>query len=737
MIKLKRNAAKKPQGLTNNDALYKYEKIALRRYFNLSSIERRHIRPPYNEDVASSNSVVLELDKIQSRKCAYCETPLDGDLRQYISHYRPLSNAILNNKSFEGVEYYSWFAYEWQNIMLVCSECTNSKLNNFPIKGAIAERLCTWKDAQQRERPLLLSPFLDNPSAHIEFDFEGEAVEITSRGTITIEVLSLNRGSLKDSRRLAIRSAFEVIRQATHAGADKKIASVLHYSMPFSGAIHAALNNVCRIMEQDIRHKPVRGEPLIARIHRLKSIATDSDWEYAAHRARRNNLNFLIKKNELDLTADFRKKNNYSYVSGVRIKNFKGLETFSIDLKRGSYSKGKSAPCLVLLGENAVGKSSILQAIALALMPGKDRARLRLNLKDIVPHEGELGFKGVEVDRNQVEVTVEFEGGDKVALFSGYDSNKIRIDGESRNFVFGYGARRYFVAGKSALHPGCPNKTLFNSSSSLPDPTLWLLDVSDKLFEAVSRALAPMLSLGPGEYVTRRMGGVFVFARGNLTPIGSLSDGYKSLFSTAVDIMRNLLDHWGDLEYAQGVVLIDEIENHLHPRWKMRVISALREALPRVQFIISTHDPLCLRGMKDGEVQVIYRDHDGQVRKVDDLPQISKMRVDQILTSDYFGLASTEDPQRQQAIDELAHYGSLKESELSDEQRKARDLALQRYGDLPVVGDSLDRQILADALTRHIRKFSSTPLERRRLREESVAMIMDVLERAMPDDPGR
>ncbi|MNG04327.1 hypothetical protein D3C84_874510 [compost metagenome] len=177
-------------------------------------------------------------------------------------------------------------------------------------------------------------------------------------------------------------------------------------------------------------------------------------------------------------------------------------------------------------------------------------------------------------------------------------------------------------------------------------------------------------------------------------------------------------------------MLVDEIENHLHPRWKMRVMSALRESFPRVQFIASTHDPLCLRGMFEGEVQVLYRDRDGHLQRVEQLPNVASLRIEQILTSDYFGLATTEDPLRQRALQKLAEYAAREDSELSQIDRKHRDDLLENYGSLPMIGDTLDRQIIAQALTRHIRDTDlSTPIEHANAREASVRAIIEVLER--------
>jgi len=64
---------------------------------------------------------------------------------------------------------------------------------------------------------------------------------------------------------------------------------------------------------------------------------------------------------------------------------------------------------------------------------------------------------------------------------------------------------------------------------------------------------------------------------GNASPLDRLSDGYKTTVAIGVDIMREMLRYWPCLEAARGVVLIDEVEAHLHPRWKMRIMQKVAQ----------------------------------------------------------------------------------------------------------------------------------------------------------------
>jgi predicted ATP-binding protein involved in virulence len=79
-------------------------------------------------------------------------------------------------------------------------------------------------------------------------------------------------------------------------------------------------------------------------------------------------------------------------------------------------------------------------------------------------------------------------------------------------------------------------------------------------------------------------------------PFRLLSDGYRNLLGLVADIAWRAVQlnprHGAAApELAEGVVLIDEIDLHLHPRWQLRVIDDLRRAFPRLQFVATTHAP--------------------------------------------------------------------------------------------------------------------------------------------------
>lgn len=101
----------------------------------------------------------------------------------------------------------------------------------------------------------------------------------------------------------------------------------------------------------------------------------------------------------------------------------------------------------------------------------------------------------------------------------------------------------------------------------------------------------------------------FMIDLGNneLCLFNNLSDGYRNMAAMAADIAHRaagLNPHLGEKAATEssGVVLIDEIDLHLHPHWQRRVVSDLQRAFPRIQFIATTHSPFIIQSLSPGQV---------------------------------------------------------------------------------------------------------------------------------------
>jgi predicted ATP-binding protein involved in virulence len=190
-----------------------------------------------------------------------------------------------------------------------------------------------------------------------------------------------------------------------------------------------------------------------------------------------------------------------------------------------------------------------------------------------------------------------------------------------------------------------------------------------------------------------------------------------------LDIMKLTHSWWEAPESAEGIVLVDELDAHLHPRWKMQVVSHLRAAFPRLQFLVSSHEPLTLRGLDKGEVVVLRRTPKDGVIGLTDLPSPKALRVDQLLTSEFFGMNSTIEPETERLFTE--YYALLAMTGRSAPQtRRVAELkaALSQQGHL---GQNRRERLMLEAADRYLAKERTIadPSDRAKLKARATGEI--------------
>jgi predicted ATP-binding protein involved in virulence len=238
------------------------------------------------------------------------------------------------------------------------------------------------------------------------------------------------------------------------------------------------------------------------------------------------------------------------------------------------------------------------------------------------------------------------------------------------------------------------------------------MTLGDEEFEKTERALLRLLRLEAGEELVRADGDVLVRAAGQrleeAVSLDQLSDGYQAVIAMAGDIMELLSPKRIDMEAAEGLVLVDEIGSHLHPRWKMQAVARLRESFPKLQFVATTHEPLVLRGLRDGldRVIVLRRDSKGRVVLVPDLPSVEALRIDQLLTSPHFGLYSTMDEATEALFNE--YYLLLARPDRSAEQeQRLTELRLQ-LDTRDQLGANRRESLMLEAIDRYLAREADT-----------------------------
>ena len=135
-------------------------------------------------------------------------------------------------------------------------------------------------------------------------------------------------------------------------------------------------------------------------------------------------------------------------------------------------------------------------------------------------------------------------------------------------------------------------------------------------------------------------------------PLRQLGYGYRTMIAWVVDFASRMVERYPDSPdplAEPAVVLVDEIDLHLHPKWQRELIGFLTERFPNTQFIVTAHSPLIVQAATDANIALLKREGDHVV--IENNPEtIRGWRIDQILTSDLFGLETARPPDMEKLL---------------------------------------------------------------------------------------
>ena len=392
----------------------------------------------------------------------------------------------------------------------------------------------------------------------------------------------------------------------------------------------------------------------------------------------------------------------------LHVRNVKILADQTFSFIRGD---GSLRSWTVLLGDNGLCKTTVLQAIAIASSGDKMARALVEDAADYVRQDrGEQGAEiGVTFDdpRTPLFVTMEVKKGHHA--FRGNDHatilDDVRDAREKGFFVVGYGTgRRLPRRGEVAI----PRDPMLDRVEGLFDTSHKMLGID--FFEALkerelgptyARTLRDVLleqdvngeSLLPwlvnmelrGAYGVDQMQKLLE-ARRLIVDVGGkeplrlpphlLSQGYQSTFAWIADLLGHaFLDEDGqvDPKTLEGIVLLDEIDLHLHPTWQRRLVPILRQVFPRLQFIVTTHSPLVLTGFEADEI-IGLRLEDGVVVQ-QTFSEQPGLQTGSELTAGHFGVSAAGRPELLNKEREALEL-SVKEARTPDEEQRL--VALER-----------------------------------------------------------
>ena len=327
----------------------------------------------------------------------------------------------------------------------------------------------------------------------------------------------------------------------------------------------------------------------------------------------------------------------------------------------------------LLLGDNGGGKSTILRALTLALSGNDARgeamaARLLRNGEGAGSIEMNLGANGATKIR-----TVLVRDGTRVKI----TSPQVTPLQAGQGLVLGFPALR----GVTTTQPTGPTRM------SAADPNVddvapllqekvdtrlnqlkqWVINTAlqaesapngreAQMFKTFRRVLRDVV---PGRHVDfhevdRTTWTVLLQTDDGIVSFDSLSQGTSSILGWIGVLLQRLYDIYPNAkkpEDGPALLLIDEIDAHLHPRWQRKLVTLTREQFPNVQMISSSHSPLLAGAMRREELRIVERDPaSGEMRALMPREDLSGQTADQILTSSLFALPTSRSPEAETKI---------------------------------------------------------------------------------------
>lgn len=417
------------------------------------------------------------------------------------------------------------------------------------------------------------------------------------------------------------------------------------------------------------------------------------------------------------------------FLKDLSFRNLKGFAAASFKFRPqpGKFGEGG---WYVLLGENGTGKTTVLQSIAVVLA-GRREAPLLIRSPEEWIRSSKDGEATCELSLRFGRETPKLAGetldlslalsprstelGITIAPSPSYsseaaDQRERTLYNHSGFVLAGYGPYRRLRESSrhgTFLDPAAEDRLPFGSlffPAALTDSESWLQRLDYEYLEAEpserpqlrerrDAVISVINQLLPSHMPIRlhSVGGKGVrFLSANERPlsVSQVSDGYRTMFALAVDLLRWIVERakpgrqlfrqekTGWVVSVPGIVLIDEVEAHLHPKWQREISFFLQRTFPNIQFIVATHSPFIAQAATPGGIFVLTRDQDTDSIHVNQsVESLRGWRAEQILSSPAFDLPMTRDIVTEDLLKEHAQLQAKKEVGVSLSEAEEQRLA--------------------------------------------------------------
>jgi predicted ATPase len=332
------------------------------------------------------------------------------------------------------------------------------------------------------------------------------------------------------------------------------------------------------------------------------------------------------------------------YISHISLKNIRGFKTLNLDLTNGL---GKMRMHTIIIGTNGTGKTSLLRAISLGLCDREQANALIAEPNGRLISDNTTGATITLQLRTEPNSERSHRRTTRLRRRSERDvavRQSPSVSDTGTIFVCGYGIGRAMEGPESGRAYQVVDSvyTLFRYDQTLIDTELTLRRLNDylgtKRYMSTLQGIKRVLGLTDADEIELIKGGGIRISGptvGVTISLDGWADGYRRSFNWILDIygwaMRaNKVTAEGGIE---GILLVDEIEQHMHPSLQTNLIPRLQTLFPKLQVIATTHSPLVALGSGSENVTTLKRDGKVVVA-VEDLPDFTGYSVEDVIFDD-------------------------------------------------------------------------------------------------------